>query len=189
MSEPSWTDRLTARWHARRNGDGTGPVVQKTAFVLAGGGSRGAVQVGMLSELVEQEVAAGEVVYAVPTLDGVLHGGGEFAVGSAELLEEQVAKFNVGGTDVDGVHEFFNVVIHGGPLGVSMWRFSACVGRGRAARSQGDYRRVSRYNALVSQLEGRRFYCRQPNVGHGGGFPYVGRVTALLSWVALWHDP
>src|SRR5580700_6753346 len=34
------------------------PPVPKTAFVLAGGGSRGAVQVGMLAELVERGVRA-----------------------------------------------------------------------------------------------------------------------------------
>ena len=61
---------------------------------------------------VEEEIAAGEVVDAVPALDGVLHGGGEFAVGSAELLEEHVAETDVGCANVDGVHEFLDVVIH-----------------------------------------------------------------------------
>jgi len=37
----------------------------------------------------------------------------ELAVGSAELLEKQVAEFHIGCADVDGVHEFFNVVVHG----------------------------------------------------------------------------
>ncbi len=57
--------------------------VQKTAFVLAGGGTRGAVQVGMLAELVEREIRAdcvyGASVGAVnaaayaadPTVDGM----------------------------------------------------------------------------------------------------------------------
>jgi hypothetical protein len=66
---------------------------------------------------VEEEIAAGEVVDTVPTLDGVLHGGGEFSVGTAELFEEEVAEFDIGSTDVDGVHEFFNVVVHRGTSG------------------------------------------------------------------------
>ncbi len=55
---------------------------------------------------VEEQVTAGEVVHAVPALDGVLHGRGEFTVRSAELFEEKIAKFNVGGTDVDGILQF-----------------------------------------------------------------------------------
>jgi hypothetical protein len=65
---------------------------------------------------VHEEIAAGEVIDAIPALDGVLHGGGEFAVGAAELLEEHVAEFDVGGTDVDGVHQLLDVVIHGTPV-------------------------------------------------------------------------
>ncbi len=61
---------------------------------------------------VEEEVAASEIIDAVPALDGVLHGGGEFSVGAAELLKQELAELDVGSADVDGVHKFFNVVIH-----------------------------------------------------------------------------
>ena len=53
---PSFTDRVRARWAQRRHlADGGGRnrrAPKRTAFVLAGGGSRGAVQVGMLQELI-----------------------------------------------------------------------------------------------------------------------------------------
>ena len=41
---------------------------------------------------VDEKVAASEVVDAAPALDGVLHGSGEFAVGSAELFKKHVAE-------------------------------------------------------------------------------------------------
>lgn len=74
-----WWSRL-ARF-GRADGKGTG----KTAFVLAGGGSRGAVQVGMLAELVDRGIWAdcvfGASVGAIngaaycgdPTPDGMRH--------------------------------------------------------------------------------------------------------------------
>ncbi|MGH9083322.1 MAG: patatin-like phospholipase family protein [Acidimicrobiales bacterium] len=74
-----WWARLARVGRAERNG---GP---KTAFVLAGGGSRGAVQVGMLAELVDRGVRAdrvygasvgavnGAAYCADPTPDGMLH--------------------------------------------------------------------------------------------------------------------
>jgi len=44
-----------------------------------------------LSADVHQKVLALEVV-AIQSLNGILHGGGELAIGSAELLEEHVAE-------------------------------------------------------------------------------------------------
>jgi hypothetical protein len=61
---------------------------------------------------VEEKIATGEIVDAVPALDGVLHGGGQFAVRAAELFKEHVAEADVGGSDVNRVHEFLDVVIH-----------------------------------------------------------------------------
>jgi NTE family protein len=58
---PSWSERLAARWQAWRGNSPPGPTLPKTAFVLAGGGSRGAVQVGMLAELVERGIRADRV--------------------------------------------------------------------------------------------------------------------------------
>ena len=48
-----WWDRF-----ARRRQEPEVPVPPRTAFVLAGAGTRGAVQVGMLTELVAREVRA-----------------------------------------------------------------------------------------------------------------------------------
>ena len=57
---PSFTERVRARWAQRRHlTDGGGrnrPAPKRTAFVLAGGGSRGAVQVGMLQELIRRDI-------------------------------------------------------------------------------------------------------------------------------------
>ena len=56
---PAWTRRLWARWSRRRTGSPAGP--ERTAFVLAGGGSRGAVQIGMLAELARRGIRADRV--------------------------------------------------------------------------------------------------------------------------------
>lgn len=74
-----WWSRLARIGRVDRDGAG------KTAFVLAGGGSRGAVQVGMLAELVDRGIRAdcvfGASVGAIngaaycgdPTADGMRH--------------------------------------------------------------------------------------------------------------------
>ncbi len=84
----SLAERFRTRWARRRVADGrhaAGHVhtPERTAFVLAGGGSRGAVQVGMLEELIRRGIRAdcvfGASVGAIngsayagdPTLDGV----------------------------------------------------------------------------------------------------------------------
>jgi NTE family protein len=59
-----------------------------TAFVLAGGGSRGAVQVGMLAELVERGIRADRVYGAsVGAVNGVAYAGDPTADGVARLEE------------------------------------------------------------------------------------------------------
>jgi hypothetical protein len=65
---------------------------------------------------IHQKVLAGRVL-AIESLDRVLHGGGELAIGAAELLQEHVAEFRVRLVDADRVHELFDVVIHGRGLG------------------------------------------------------------------------
>ncbi len=84
---PTWSERLRARWVQRRRvtADGHGPAPRRTAFVLAGGGSRGAVQVGMLEELIRRGIRADRVFGASvgaingasyagnPTLEGIEH--------------------------------------------------------------------------------------------------------------------
>ncbi len=85
----TWSERVRARWARRRlatNGrNGSAGVPRRTAFVLAGGGSRGAVQVGMLEELVRRGIRADRVFGASvgaingasyagnPTLEGIEH--------------------------------------------------------------------------------------------------------------------
>ena len=52
-------------------------------------------------------------IFTIETLDRVLHGRGQLSVGTTELLKQHVAETRVRGVDVDRVHEFLNVVIHG----------------------------------------------------------------------------
>jgi NTE family protein len=83
-----WTDRLRGRFFSSRRQPlivPAPPQPHRTAFVLAGGGSRGAVQVGMLTELIRRDIRADRVygasVGAVngaayagnPTLEGIEH--------------------------------------------------------------------------------------------------------------------
>jgi NTE family protein len=78
---PSFTDRVRARWAQRRHltSDGrrpTGTSPERTAFVLAGGGSRGAVQVGMLQELIARDIRADRVFGAsVGAINGASYAG------------------------------------------------------------------------------------------------------------------
>jgi NTE family protein len=86
--------RLRARWsrlggravdgrHALGRG---GP--QRTAFVLAGGGSRGAVQVGMLSELVRRGIHADRVFGAsVGAINGAAYAGNPTSDGIEHMVE------------------------------------------------------------------------------------------------------
>ncbi|HWD55877.1 MAG TPA: patatin-like phospholipase family protein [Acidimicrobiales bacterium] len=74
----NWSERLRARWDRRRHAAGGRQVVtpQRTAFVLAGGGSRGAVQVGMLDELVRRGIRADRVFGAsVGAINGAAYAG------------------------------------------------------------------------------------------------------------------
>ena len=77
---PSFTDRVRARWaHRRQLTDGGGrnrSAPKRTAFVLAGGGSRGAVQVGMLQELIARDIRADRVFGAsVGAINGASYAG------------------------------------------------------------------------------------------------------------------
>jgi NTE family protein len=76
-SPPTLTERLRARWAQRRHGaDRRHPVPKRTAFVLAGGGSRGAVQVGMLQELIRRGIRADRVYGAsVGAINGASYAG------------------------------------------------------------------------------------------------------------------
>ena len=74
---PSFTERVRARWAQRRHGGNGHPrVPERTAFVLAGGGSRGAVQVGMLQELTRRGIRADRVYGAsVGAINGASYAG------------------------------------------------------------------------------------------------------------------
>jgi NTE family protein len=94
VTPTSWSERIRARWAGRRNGTGaydrswersTGPL---TAFVLAGGGSRGAVQVGMLAELVERGIRADRVFGAsVGAINGAAYAGSPTPEGIERMAE------------------------------------------------------------------------------------------------------
>src|SRR3978361_16603 len=55
-------------------------------------------------------------VFAVESLDRILHRGGELAVCSAELFQKHIAEAHVGLVDAYSEHEFFDMMIHGRPL-------------------------------------------------------------------------
>ena len=52
-------------------------------------------------------------IIAVETLNRILHRRREFAVGAAELFEQHLAKARIGFSHLNGVHQLFDVVIHG----------------------------------------------------------------------------
>ena len=114
----TWSDRLRARWAARRNvGDGSGrddgsdasgpdgddptdggPPNPRTAFVLAGGGSRGAVQVGMLAELIARGIRA-DRVYGASV--GAINGAAYASDPTTEGLERMAEIWrDIRGTDI-----------------------------------------------------------------------------------------
>jgi NTE family protein len=117
MTPPPWS-ALRSRWDAARaarartrtDPDASEPV-HRTAFVLAGGGSRGAVQVGMLDELTERGIRADRVFGAsVGAINGAAYAGNPTKEGIARM--ERIW-LDVKGTDVfpksalDGPWAFF----------------------------------------------------------------------------------
>ena len=66
----------------------------------------------LLGADIHQQVLALGIV-AIDALDGILHRRRELAIGAAELLQQHIAEARIGFVDPDGVHELFNVVIHG----------------------------------------------------------------------------
>lgn len=73
---PTLAERVRARWARRRHGDAHHAAPERTAFVLAGGGSRGAVQVGMLQELIRRGIRADRVYGAsVGAINGASYAG------------------------------------------------------------------------------------------------------------------
>jgi NTE family protein len=83
-ASPTFAQRIRALWRRRRPGGDRAPhapaaqdeVPPRIAFVLAGGGSRGAVQVGMLSELVRRGIRADCVFGAsVGAINGAAYAG------------------------------------------------------------------------------------------------------------------
>ena len=65
----------------------------------------------LLGADVHQQVFALRVV-AIEPLDRILHGGGELAVGAAELLEQHVAEPRIRRVDANRVHQLLDVVVH-----------------------------------------------------------------------------
>jgi NTE family protein len=85
-----WSSRLRARFSSRRQ-PRVVPAPQRppsTAFVLAGGGSRGAVQVGMLSELIRRGIKADRVYGAsVGAINGASYAGNPTPEGIEHMAE------------------------------------------------------------------------------------------------------
>jgi NTE family protein len=95
-----WSDRLRARWarprHARTSL--SAKAERRTAFVLAGGGSRGAVQIGMLQELVHRGIRADRVFGASV---GAINGAGYAGNPTPEGLERMATIWRgVKGTEI-----------------------------------------------------------------------------------------
>ena len=92
-------ERLRARWsrlggfgpdgrRGRHSHDDHPRVPERTAFVLAGGGSRGAVQVGMLEELVRRGIRADRVFGAsVGAINGAAYAGDPTLSGVEHMAE------------------------------------------------------------------------------------------------------
>ena len=102
----SFPDRIRSRWAQRRhlteNGrhgrHGRNPPPERTAFVLAGGGSRGAVQVGMLQELIARGIRADRVFGASV---GAINGASYAGQPTAENAERMATIWRaVKGTDI-----------------------------------------------------------------------------------------
>jgi NTE family protein len=101
---PTWTQRMRERFSRSRSRDrdrrgrraadknkrsgGHDGTPQRTAFVLAGGGSRGAVQVGMLAELVARGIRADRVFGAsVGAINGAAYAGDPTQEGVEHMAE------------------------------------------------------------------------------------------------------
>jgi len=95
-----WSRPFQARWASMRSRRSRrdAPPDPKTAFVLAGGGSRGAVQVGMLAELVERGIRADRVFGASV---GAINGGAYAGNPTTEGIERMAGIWRaLKGTDV-----------------------------------------------------------------------------------------
>jgi len=98
----SWTTRLRARLSRRPHEfDGSdlgAPAAARTAFVLAGGGSRGAVQVGMLEALIRRGIRADRVFGAsVGAINGAAYAGSPTLEGVERMASVWL---RVRGTDI-----------------------------------------------------------------------------------------
>jgi NTE family protein len=112
-ASPTWVERIRARWARRRDAEPgrNRAAPQRTAFVLAGGGSRGAVQVGMLEELVRRGIRADRVFGAsVGAINGASYAGDPTPEGAERMTD---IWRRVRGTDIfprgtfDGPWAFF----------------------------------------------------------------------------------
>ncbi len=97
---PTWSERVRARLAQRRQQSERRhrDAPPRTAFVLAGGGSRGAVQVGMLEELIRRDIQADRVFGAsVGAINGASYAGNP----TLEGIENMAAVWrNVKGDDI-----------------------------------------------------------------------------------------
>ena len=51
-------------------------------------------------------------IFAIQTLDGILHSSCELTVSAAKLLQKHIAKSGVRSIDADRVHKFLYVMVH-----------------------------------------------------------------------------
>src|ERR1700735_4652119 len=82
------TARAHRRARSRTAPDAPAAPVHRTAFVLAGGGSRGAVQIGMLAELVDRGIRADRVYGAsVGAINGAAYASNPTPEGIERMAE------------------------------------------------------------------------------------------------------
>ncbi len=96
----AWSERIRSRWanRASHSTDVTATEGPRTAFVLAGGGSRGAVQIGMLAELVDRGIRADRVFGAsVGAINGAAYASNPTKEGIAKMATIWT---NLTGTDI-----------------------------------------------------------------------------------------
>ena len=93
MTLQKWSDGLRSRWdaaRARRARNHPSLPAPRTAFVLAGGGSRGAVQVGMLDALCDRGIRPDRVFGAsVGAINGAAYAGDPTKEGIEAMAKEK----------------------------------------------------------------------------------------------------
>ena len=132
-------------------------------------------------------------ILAVQSLNRVLHGSRQLAIGAAKLLQQHVSKTGVWIPHVDRVHQLLDVVIHGELPTMSERGMAAIERAGRKACSK-PQRGEQRDGASKSILRAtfhpipliRQGICR---CGVGGKVTFPGAKLRFDSLIKQTHEP